>query len=292
MRSSVSAAPALALAACALSACDRPRSLIVCHNANCAEPADPARDDTLGALRESLALEHDGRPAIDGVELDSFLRGADDTCIYAHDLENTQDSPPATAPAMVLAEHFERPGPISFTEGEPFQVFLELKSHVSASTDRHTPEQRVLHAQCAWQVYEIVAAAAVANDREVRVTISAFAPELLQAVLDQQPPLMPVPFRLGVVQGVPAPLDDQTRPLDDYRALPIGLFEFHAQWLLDAQYEAFASYRNARATPDAPIDLALFMFTATVETFDAVDRYEPQMIVTNEARLFRRWLER
>lgn len=292
MRSRV-AALALASASALLAACDRPASLVVCHNANCAEPADPARDDTLDALRESLALRHAGRPAIDGVELDSFFRGADGVCLYAHDLEDLGESTPATSPALVLAEHFAAPGPITFTDGAPFQVFLELKSHVSASTtDRHTPEQRTLHARCAWEIYEILAAAAVANGRTVEVTLSAFAPELLRALLDERPAEPPVPFRLGVVQGVPAPLDDQTRPLGDYRGLPIGLFEFHAQWLLDAQYEAFTSYRNARGTADAPIDLALFMFSATVETFDVVERYEPRMIVTSEALLFRRWLER
>ncbi len=57
-----------------LVACDRPPSLVICHNANCAEPADPERDDTIDALRESLTLERDGLPVFDGVELDTFFR--------------------------------------------------------------------------------------------------------------------------------------------------------------------------------------------------------------------------
>lgn len=280
--------PALGL----LAACDRPDARVICHNANCAEPADPAQDDTLAALRLSLALEHDGRPAIDGIELDSFFRGSDGMCLYSHDLANEQESTLAIEPALELAAHFARPGPITFRDGTTFHVPLELKSHVSAATgDRHTPEQRTLHAQCAWDIYDIISAAAIANGRDVEISFSAFAPELLQELLDQKPPATPIPFRLGVLQGVPAPLDDQTRPLDDYRGLPIGIFEFHAQWMRDAQYEAFTAYRDAHATASDPVDLAFFMFTATVETFAAVEQYQPAMIVTSEARLFRRWLE-
>lgn len=290
MRSSLLTA---AVAAVAVAACDRPDALVICHNANCAEPADPAQDDTLGALRESLALEHDGRPAIDGIELDSFFRGSDGVCLYAHDLANPDESTLAIEPAMELAAHFAEPGPITYRGGARFHVLLELKSHVSASTtDRHTPEQRALHAQCAWDIYTIISDAAIANGRDVEVSFEAFAPELLRAVLDARPAATPTPFRLGAVQGVPAPLDDQTRPLGDYGDLPIGIFEFHAQWLLDAQYEAFASYRAAHATDAAPVDLALFMFSATVETFGVIEQYEPSLIVTSEARLFRRWLER
>jgi hypothetical protein len=265
----------------------------VCHNANCVEPSDPTRDDTLGALRESLALEHAGRPAIDGIELDSFFRGSDGACLYAHDLANEREDTPATEPALELAAHFARPGPITFADGTTFHVHLELKIQVGASlTDRHTPEQRALHAQCVWSMYDIISAAAVANDRDVQVTFSSFSPALLRAVIDNRPALTPTPFRIGIVQGVPAPLNDQTSPLDECRGLSLGVFEFHAQWLLDAQYEAFVSYRNARATAAAPIDLALFMFSATAETFAAIEQYRPDIIVTSEARLFRRWLER
>lgn len=93
-----------ALLVLAVAACDRPPSLVICHNANCAEPADPERDDTLDALRESLALERDGLPVFDGVELDTFWRGADDSCLYAHDLD--RDQTPALEPTAILAEYF------------------------------------------------------------------------------------------------------------------------------------------------------------------------------------------
>jgi hypothetical protein len=252
---------------------------VICHNANCAEPADPERDDTIDALNESLALEDHGEPVIDGVELDTFFRRADGECLYAHDLDI--DHVPATDPANVLAAYFARDGAISHGD-KPFRVVIELKSHVSAdTTDLHTPDELALHATCAWQVYQIIADAAVANRRDVDVMFEAFRPALLQAVIDQTP-VTPVPVLYAAVQGIPAPLDDQTRSLDEYRGLPIDVVELHAQWILDAQYEAVRSLGA---------DLAVFMFSATEETFAVIERYEPKLIVTSEARLMRRWLD-
>ena len=37
--------------------------------------------------------------------------------------------------------------------------------------------------------------------------------------------------------------------------------------------------------------MTLWMFSATVEAFDAVGRFEPSAVLTSEAGLFRRWLE-
>ena len=265
----------------ALGACDRPEALVICHNANCVEPADTARDDTIPALRDSLALLDNGRPVIDGVEIDTFWRGADSACLYAHDLD--RDQTPASEAATVIGEHFATASELTFTGG-PFIIFVELKSHVSADTaDIHTPEELVLHARCAWDVYSVIATAALANDREAVLFFSAFNPDLLRTVLAERPSDTPIPVKLGAFQGIPAPLDDQTRPLGDYAGIPLDLVELHAQWIYDAQYEAVRSL---------DVDLAVFMFSATAETFAVIEQYEPTMIVTNEARLIRRWLDR
>lgn len=267
----------------ALAACERPTTLVICHNANCAEPVDPQNDDTLEAMRESLALEYDGRPAIDGVEIDSFWRGADATCLFAHDLEEAEMTPAMDAANELAAHLATQPTPLTFS-GQPFRVLLELKSHVAADTAaRHTPEQRDLHAQCAWQMYTAISDAAVGNGHEVVVIFSAFAPELLRAMTANQPAATPTPFRFGAIQGVPAPLDDQTRPLADYAGIELGMIEVHNQWLLDGQLDAIESYG---------VDLAFWMFAATVETFAAIDQYEPALVVASEAQLVRRWLER
>lgn len=270
------------IAIAALAACERPATLVICHNANCAEPVDPENDDTLAALEESLALTYEGRPAIDGVEIDSFWRGEDDTCLFAHDLVNA----PMTAaiePANAIAAHLATPGPLTFS-GEPFRVMIELKSVTSNdTTSRHTAVQRDLHARCAWDMYAAISNAAVAHDREVSVTFSAFAPELLRALIANAPVAAPTPYRYGVVLGVPAPLDDQTRELGDYAGIPIGLVEVHNQWLTDGQFEAIEGMGA---------ELAFWMFSATVETFAAIDQYEPAVVVASEAQLVRRWLER
>jgi hypothetical protein len=81
-------------------------------------------------------------------------------------------------------------------------VLHELKAYVSADTqDRHTPEERVLHAQCAWDVYTAIATAAVANSRDVEFEFESFAPELLQAVIDATPAATPIPYTFGAIQA-------------------------------------------------------------------------------------------
>lgn len=272
-----------AAAALAVACTSRPHPLVICHNANCGEPTDPANDDTLPSFRESLALEDNGLPVIDGIELDSLWRSADEACLYAHDIANLTEDTPATAPAEELAIHFARQGPIGFADA-PFLVLLELKPYVSADTsDRHTPEQRMRHAACAWDIYRIVSDAAIANARDVVIEFQSFSPELLRAVLDAKPLVTPTPFKLGALQGVPAPLDDQSRPLRDFSGLPIRDIQVHPQWLLDGQYDAILS---------SGAELSFFWFSTTTEILAAIRRYEPAAVDTSEARLMRRWLER
>lgn len=270
----------------ALAACTQPHPLVICHNANCVEPTDPERDDTLPAFRESLALQDNGRPVIDGIELDSFWRGADNVCLYAHDVSNFAENTPATAPAEELALHFARNQRITFADDTEFVALLELKSFVSANTkDRHTPEQRILHARCAWDIYKIISDAAVANRHKVVVEFQAFAPELLRAVMDTAPPraMTPTPYTFGAIQGLPSPLDDQTRPLSDYTGIPITDIQFHPLFMQDAQHEAVLR---------AGAKLSFFWFSTTTEVFAAIRRFEPDAVDTSEARLMRRWIER
>jgi hypothetical protein len=273
----------LCVAGVTLAACKQPHPIVICHNANCGEPTNPARDDTLPAFRESLALVEDGRPVIDGIELDSFLRGSDNVCLYAHDVSDFAENTPATAPAEELAVHFTKPGPITFAD-TPFLVLLELKAFVSADTsDRHSPEQLVLHARCAWDVYKIIADAAVATKRDVVIEFQSFSPDLLRAIINLKPDATPVPYKFGAVQGLPPPFDNQTHSLSDYSDLPISDIQFHPLWMEDAQHEAVLS---------SGAELSFFWFSTTVEIFAAIRKYEPAAVDTSEARLMRRWLER
>lgn len=286
MRRGVSAiARAAVVVTIATTACDRPRPLVICHNANCVEPPEPRRDDTLDALRASLALAVDGRPAIDGVEIDLFWHGQQNRCLFAHDLSTT---PAASAGdvAAELAQYIARPEPIASRDDVPFTVLIELKGHVGPSkSDAHTPAQRAAHAACAVDVVATLDAAAATAGRDVDLVVTSFDPRLLAAVAAEPRWRLPparARRRLGAIVGIPAPLDSQTRPLSEFGAeLGIDLVEVHPQWLLDGQYEAY---------DHAGYELAFWMFSATVETLAAIDRYEPAMVVTSEARLVRRWL--
>lgn len=273
----------LALLIVAASGCDNPRpdSLVICHNANCVEPTDPEADDTLAALDESLSLTFQGRPLLDGVEIDTFWKGDEDICLYAHDLENAERVP-AEEVALALADHFATPGPLTYSD-RPFQIFIELKGFVGISeSDKHSPAQRDLHAACAWSVYQVIADAAIDEDREVEVVFTSFEPALLVALRRQEPAAPAIRVRFGAIQGIPVPLDGQTDPLDTYSESGIELVEMHPVWMLDGQYEAIQS---------ADLELVFWMFEATAEIFAAIDRYEPAMIETSEARLMRGWLE-
>jgi hypothetical protein len=273
----------LALAVALLGACDRPDVLVICHNANCVEPTDPANDDTIPALRESLALEIDGLPAIDGTEVDAFWRGSDGACLFAHDLDGERTTLMSQA-AEELAAHITSGRQLTHTSGKPFRIFFELKAHVGVEkTERHTPEQRALHAQCAWSVYDTIANAAVAAGQDVELVFSSFEPKLLSEVVAAAPAAPPIPYKLGAIYGIPKPLDSETRPLSDYAGIPISIVEMHPQWIHDAQHEGVLS---------SGVELQLWMFSATTETFAAIEQYEPQMVVTSEARLVRRWLRR
>src|SRR6478672_10007336 len=109
----------LAIIAALVGGCDRPDVLVICHNSNCVEPTDPANDDSLFALRQSLALEVDGLPAIDGTEIDSFWRGSDGTCLFAHDLLGVRDTTISQA-ADELAAHITAGGALT-RSGKPFR---------------------------------------------------------------------------------------------------------------------------------------------------------------------------
>jgi hypothetical protein len=273
------------LLALATAACDRPQPLLVCHNANCDGAIDPSRDDTLEALQRSLALRHGEQPAIDGIELDLFWHGADERCLFAHDLENQVD--PATAGAAIaeVADHVRR-GAASTASGAPFIVLLELKGQVGVGEEeRHSPAQREHHASCALDAWAALAQAATAAAVDVRLLFSSFDPELLGALTREPRWTAALTSRvrpeLVATLGLPLPLDSQTRSLADFStALPIAVVEAHPDWLSEARFESLRGRH----------ELALWTFSTTSETLAAVTHYRPALLVTSEALLLRRWL--
>jgi hypothetical protein len=93
-----------------LAACDpRPQPYVICHNANCTSP-DVTRDDTIDALTESMEQMYNGAQMLDGVELDTFWFGAEERCLFAHDLDgDTTTSPLVPALDVSPFETFATP---------------------------------------------------------------------------------------------------------------------------------------------------------------------------------------
>jgi hypothetical protein len=272
---------ALAAAGCV----DRPKGTwVMCHNANCKGPPDPERDDRLESLNESLALTYAGRPLLDGVEIDVFWHGAAGRCLFAHDLASAPSSVDARAAAQAIADYLRLAGARSYN-GRIFAIRMELKGFVGGLSDEHSDEQASLHAECALDLFELYQDAAVDSNNQIVVIFDSSAPKVLRALVER--PRWPGRTASGLVQvRLSADFVDSTpsglagQRLEEFPAVDDVVF--HAGWINDAHYQAFRSL---------DLDLTLWMFSATVETFDAVERFEPSAVLTSEAPLFRRWLE-
>ena len=264
---------------------DPVKTRVICHNANCVEPTNPAADDTVDALAASLALVNDDVVPFDGVELDTFWDGAQDICVFAHDLDQA-DAVPATEAATLLGNWLRSRRGLPMTRSfGPFMVFVELKGHVGKSkTERHSEAQRIAHAGCALEVYEVLAEAATLALTDLQVVFTSFDPALLDALRDH--PDMPdrdsdgaVTVRLGALQGIPKPLDSQTQPLGEFTDIDVALV--HPQWLRDGGRTALRSM---------DVEVGFWMFQATSESLDAIVRYEPDFVTTSEAQFMDAWL--
>lgn len=272
------------------SACDRPATLVVCHNANCAGPPDPFRDDTLEAMRESFDLTFLGRPVLDGMEFDIFWHGdannGNGRCLFAHDLVSGDLDTDAQVAADEVARYLERPGEISWN-GEFFLVRVELKGSAGPSyyDDAHTPAQARQHAECALDLYNTIEAAALGSGRNLEFIFDSYNPDILNALTQsarwpgRQPhPSIRVRLSADYLDSTPSGLAIQM--LSDFPEVDDVVF--HAGWVTDGHYQAFRSMG---------LDLTLWMFSATVETFAAIEKFEPRAVLTSEAPLMRRWLE-
>lgn len=251
------------LLALLLVACDRPSPLVICHNGNCTKP-DTSRDDSLPALDESLTLD-----SFDGIEWDTFWYGAESRCIFAHDLANDRTTP-ATMAAQRIADFVAR------WTGERFYVFIELKASVGESlTDAHTPEQRVLHAECALDARDIL----LATGKPVTISFVSAEPAQLHALVDRPRWIAGPDFQL--VGDIFGPYSSAVPALADYD-LPIDAVEFHPDYMTVQHREAYRSLG---------IDLVQWSFVTTPEALDSIRRWEPRYVLTNEADLLRRWID-
>jgi hypothetical protein len=267
--------------------------LVLCHNANCTEPANPAEDDTVASLNESLALRSQGKPVIDGIEIDLFWAGDTGTCLFAHDLPAApEERVAALVPATILADYLKAHAADATgltRSGGVFTVHVELKGHVGkTSAEKHTDEQRGSHSDCALEVARELQRGADAAGTNLEIIFSSFSPRLLSTLVSR--PSWPasralgdhVKLRVSALQGIPPPLDRQTVAISNF-GREVDMVMAHPHWVRDGAWEAYRS-RNW--------DVAFWMFSGVVESLDAIEHYQPKWVTTSEAMFFLRWRER
>jgi len=130
--------------------------IVICHNGNC-DGSGAYLDDSMDGLAASLATTYRGKPAFDGVEIDTFLfydASLDtSTCLFAHDaLDPTTAATPNDAAALV-AEHLTKPI-VSWNE-ERFYLKVEIKPTVAGTGDFHLADQTIQHVQCVLDMIEV-----------------------------------------------------------------------------------------------------------------------------------------
>jgi hypothetical protein len=262
-------------------ACDRYKPLILCHNGNCSTP-DVDRDDTLPALAESLALTYEGAPVLDGVELDTFWYGDTNECLFTHDLEHAAPTPILEAADLVsqyLASH-ER----ASWRGEPYYVLLDFKPTVGPhDSDRHTDAQLVSHAECVLDVIDRIMEGARAGGHRGAFAVTSELPRALQ-MMTERPRWATLSaasdVELMLVADIFTPYSAVAGDLHEFGHL--DAVEYHPDFMTEPLRETYRS-KN--------IDLVQWSFSATSESFDAIEHWEPRFAITNEGRLLRRWTE-
>lgn len=257
------------LALLVLAACERPRAYVLCHNANCTG-SDPFLDDTMPALRDSLALRWNRQPLIDGIELDLWQDVPRARCAFAHDAAGAAAAALAVEAAAEVATHLRDTAPL--VGDRPFFIKLELKPTAREHFDAH--------ADCAFDAYDILAAAALDTNRRVTVFFESEDPTLVAHLVAR--PRYPgkrtgerlqtglvVPYDADVPRGLASEID--AAAIEAARVKP----------------EHQAELRELRVRG---IDLILWMYDADPTVLDAIEDVRPRFVNTNEAGLLREWL--
>jgi hypothetical protein len=267
--------------------CDRrPQAILMCHNSNCAHATDPVADDTLASLDDSLALEYQGRPAIDGVEIDTVWDAAASRCLFAHDFDKDRVETAMEATERV-ALHLLRTGPVAW-EGNRYHVKIESKGTVTADGDVHSAEDLAAHHACVLDMMDRLMEAALAGERELDILIEAEKVEFVRTLTahPRWPGKQPAPaVRVRLVANVKSsglmPSDLVSLTGGD-QPDGIDVLAFHSTRFPDGQQQAYEALE---------VDLMLWMLDTTLETFYAAEVYHPAYVNTSEAVLLRRWME-
>jgi hypothetical protein len=155
--------------------------ILICHNGNCAEGTPAGADDTMSALRASLALRMpDGRPPMDGLELDSVWDRALQRCTYGHqpDPGNPDFS---DAVNEIVSYLMAAPAGEASHSGHEFFLKIELKVDVGDGAT-HTPDEVAAHTACVTAAENAAIAAGGGVGNPVIPIFDSDDPKLLAAI--------------------------------------------------------------------------------------------------------------
>ncbi len=262
--------------ALAMAACERPRAFIICHNANCGGSTEPFLDDTIQALRRSLALRWNGEPLIDGVEVDAMWDPAGARCAFAHDPAQAATSFAGVDAAAEIAQHLVETA--ALVGDRRFFVKLELKPQAGPDGDALTGGEAEALADCVLDMYDLIAGAARETGRRVTVFFESPDPEVLWIVT--QRPRYPGKHEGDDLEtGLIVPIDS-----DPPEGLEIDVVSVKSTEIGPDRAAEFRELRSRR------IDVMVWMFDADVSVLEAINEIEPRFVNTNEAVLMREWL--
>lgn len=260
----------------AVAACERPSAFIICHNSNCAGPTDPFLDDTVQALRRSLALRWNGEPLIDGIEIDSMWDPAGSRCAFTHDPSQAATSFGGLEAAGEVALHLTETRDLV---GERrFFVKLEMKPQSGPDGDALTPEQAIAHTDCSIDMYEVMAAAARDAGRRLTVFFESTDPDLVRLVTER-PRYPGKNAGEDIATGLVVPIDSD--PPDELEIDAVTSESTN----IGPDHEA--EFRELRSRG---IDLIVWMYDADITVLQAISESDPQFVTTSEAVLLREWL--
>ncbi len=257
-----------------LAACRREPAAIICNNANCVPPIDVSRDSTMEALRQSLALEWHGRPAFDGIEIDTVWDASESRCVFSYLFDTAAGAFAAEDAALEIAQHLR-----ATAEGSGKRRFyFKMQSKVRVAPDGRDPTlaEMEAHMDCAIDLAEIVETAARETGRPLTVLFGEDPAQL--AVLVGRPDWSAA--NLG------ASLDRQL--VFKLAETPVGGAGVDVVSVEAAVLRA-SDYAALREMEDRRIDVQLWSRFLSVEVMDALDVVEPTLFTTNDvlsARLY------
>jgi len=272
---------AVALAVLSLAACEpgRPKALVMCHNSNCSH-TDPTRDDTLDAFHESLALEHEGRSILDGIEIDLIWDPRTSRCVFEHDHADAANAPDAVQVVSELADHLRTDGQAASWNGEQFVVKFELKKGAAPDGGLMSTKDLEGLADCALAMTAIIEPAAVDAGLELTTLYESEDVSQLYTLPERDAWRPEISGRgqrrqIAMTYSTDAPAD--LRP-------QVGVVTMNWRWARDGDYMTYQSLQ------DIGLDLMVWMYDANEKALSTIEHLQPVYIDTNEAPLFRSWV--